>query len=60
MGLLVMRRNNPIVHFELRLISDAPGDKICGFGDSISIVFKGRHRSTDDRGVAQAFSPRGI
>jgi len=30
------------------------------FGDSISIVFKGRDRSADDRGVVQAFSPRGI
>jgi hypothetical protein len=40
MGLPFQRRNNPFLHFELRLMRDALGDEIPGFGDSISIVSK--------------------
>jgi hypothetical protein len=32
MGLPFRRRNHPIIHFEFRLISDTPGDEICGLG----------------------------
>jgi len=40
MGLPVRRRNNPILHFEFRLISDAPGSEICGLGIRFQLCLK--------------------